>query len=305
MSAVARISLVILSHNRVGELLQTVERALALAERPSVIVVDNGSRDGSAARVAETFSDVRVIALPGNVGASARNHGARLAATPYVAFSDDDTVWTDGALSHAERLLDAYPQVAVLSGRVLVGTGLRDDPACALMASSPLPSTGLPGPRLLGFLAGACAARRDAFLQAGGYPPRFFIGGEEELLALDLAERGWALAYADRIVVHHFPSAARDDAARRRLLLRNRLWTAWLRRPLRSALNATARARREIAADPRLRGALREALGGLPWVLRQRRPVSPAVDAWCRALEAAQAHAARSVPQPTPLASDT
>lgn len=99
MSAVPRISLVILSHNRVGELLQTVERALALAECPSVIVVDNGSRNGSAARVAGTFSDVRVIALPGNVGAQSGRPPGRDA----LRGSDDDTVCAAGPLPHAGR----------------------------------------------------------------------------------------------------------------------------------------------------------------------------------------------------------
>ena len=44
----SRISLVVLSHNRARQLLETLEHATALPEKPPVIVVDNGSRDGSA-----------------------------------------------------------------------------------------------------------------------------------------------------------------------------------------------------------------------------------------------------------------
>src|SRR5271165_5075939 len=83
----------------------------------------------------------------------------------------------------------------------------------------------LPGYPLLGFLAGASVIRRSAFLEVGGFESRFFIGGEEELLALDLATRGWSLRYVPELVVHHHPSPNRDAASRRWHLLRNALWS--------------------------------------------------------------------------------
>ena len=81
--------------------------------------------------------------------------------------------------------------------------------------SHPLPARGpLPGKPLLGFLAGALVVRRTAFLEAGGFDPRFFIGGEEQLLAIELAVRGWTLCYVPQLVVHHHPSPApRQQAA--------------------------------------------------------------------------------------------
>src|SRR5206468_925126 len=153
---------------------------------------------------------------------------------PYVALCDDDTRWEPGSLRRAADLFDQYPRLAVLTGRVLVGPGHRLDPTCELMAASPVrPRVALPGPALLGFLAGASMVRRSAFLQAGGFERRFFIGGEEELLTLDLLSAGWELAYVDDVVVHHEPSqAGRDTSGRRRVSIRNHLWVAWLRYPL-------------------------------------------------------------------------
>jgi hypothetical protein len=148
------------------------------------------------------------------------------------------------------------------------------------MAASPLPGAGLPGPALLGFLAGASVFRRRAFLDAGGYEPRFFLGGEETLLSYDLAERGWLMMYAPQLTVHHYPSLARDGAGRRRLLLRNALWVACLRRPLKLILNRSWMMRREP-------GVLVEALRGAAWVLRRRRVLSEPVEALCRRLDAA------------------
>jgi len=68
-------------------------RALAeLPERPPVIVVDNGSGDGSGALVRERFPEVRLIELASNQGAVARNVGVAAARTELVAFADDEKI---------------------------------------------------------------------------------------------------------------------------------------------------------------------------------------------------------------------
>ena len=265
-----RLAVVVLTHNRAAELRRTLGQLRALPEQPRIIVVDNGSSDGTAGMVRRHFPEVELVAIPCNMGAAARNAGARRAGTPYVAFCDDDTWWEQGALSTAVDLLDRYPQVAVLSARVLVAEEGREDPTCALMAESPLPSDQLPGPALLGFLAGACVMRRQPFLDAGGYEPNFFIGGEEALLTLDLAAAGWSVVYAPQLTVYHHPSPVRDNRRREHLLVRNAFWVAWMRLPVAHAWRDTLRICR--ASRPRVLGAaLLAALRGVPWVVRRRR----------------------------------
>ncbi|NVI85718.1 glycosyltransferase family 2 protein, partial [Actinomadura sp. BRA 177] len=129
------------------------------------------------------------------------------------------------------------PRTALLAARVLIGEEERLDPVSAQMAEAPLGRPGgLPGPAVLGFLACSVIVRRDAFLDAGGFSDVLHFAGEEELLALDLAAAGWGLAYVPELVVHHHPSkTGRDPAGRRRREIRNRLLTAWLRRPLPAA----------------------------------------------------------------------
>ena len=129
--------------------------------------------------------------------------------------------------------------------------------------------------------------RREAFLEAGGFEPRFFLGGEEELLAWDLAAAGWSLAYLESLTVHHHPSPHRDASGRRRLLLRNALWTAWLRRPLSRALRQTAGLARCAVHDVEAGAALDEALRGLPWAWRHRRVLPGEVEQAVRLLESA------------------
>src|SRR5919108_2255895 len=161
----APVAVVIATRNRGTELLGTLARLRALHERPPIVVVDNGSTDGTCELVRAHQPGVRVVGLRYNWGGAARTIGARLVDSPYVAFSDDDSWWAPGALGRAVDLLDRHPRLAVLAARVLVGPDQRLDPACDRMAHSPLPSAAdLPGPSVLGFVACGAVVRRVAFL---------------------------------------------------------------------------------------------------------------------------------------------
>ncbi|WKB51182.1 glycosyltransferase family 2 protein [Eleftheria terrae] len=274
-----RISLVVLTHNRAATLLHTLAQLSTLPEQVPIIVVDNASGDDTATQVARHFPSVTLVRCRSNLGAAGRNAGVEQVRTPYVAFCDDDVWWAPGALRRAADLLDRHPRVAAIAARVLVGPQQREDPTCRLMADSPLDASGLPGPGLIGFMAGTVAMRSDAFRAVGGYQPRLFLGGEERLLGLDLASRGWQMSYAADVVCHHHPSPQRDTPGRRRLLARNALWIAWLRLPWSSLLHETRRVAREAAAAGLLFTVLRDAVRGLPWILRERRVLPAEVEA--------------------------
>ncbi|MDQ1049628.1 glycosyltransferase family 2 protein [Streptomyces sp. V4I2] len=283
----APVGIVIATRNRSGSLAETLSRLCALPERPPVLVVDNASTDDTRTMVARDFPQVRVLALPFNRGALARNHGVRALDTPYVAFSDDDSWWAPGALDRAARLFDAYPRLGLLAARTLVGPDGAPDPLNDVLADSPLgTATDLPGPQVLGFLGCAAVARRSAYLEAGGYHQLLFLGGEETLLAYDLAARGWGVTHCPDLIAHHHPDPA-PRTHRRAVMRRNALLTAWLRRPLPYALART----RDLAAAARHDGqalrALREALVRLPTALHARKALPPDVERAARLLDRA------------------
>jgi GT2 family glycosyltransferase len=293
----ARVSLVVLTHNRCTELMHALDHASALPSKPRVIVVDNGSADGTADTVTRAFPDVVVVRAGANLGAAGRNLGLRRAVTPFVALADDDTWWTAEGLERAMHLLARHPRVAIVSGRVLVGADAHVDPTCRVMAASPLaPDAALPGPRLLGFLAGASMVRREPVLAVGGFEPKLFLGGEEALLASDLAAAGWATIYAADVVVHHHPSGHRDAGRRRALVRRNDLWFTWRRRPLRVAWAATTALANDALHDREARRALLAAARGLPWACATRQPLPPALEADWKRLDRATRPGASSAP---------
>lgn len=281
-----RVSVVIATRDRRDGLLATLERLRALPERPEVVVVDNGSCDGTPAAVAARAPWAGLVALGRNAGAAARTAGARAVATRYVAFSDDDSWWEPGALGRAVAIMDADPRVALVAGRVLVGPEGREDPVCRAMAASPLPAPpGAPGPPVLGFVACGAVVRRDDFLAAGGFHERLGVRGEEELLALDLTQAGRLLVYVPEVVARHHPAPGRDPGGRRRVQARNALWCAWLRRPAPAALRATARAAAAAARDRAARRGLLDAVAGGGWIAARRRPVDARVERLVRLLE--------------------
>ena len=275
-----------ITRDRRGNVLASLDRLLRLPERPPVVVVDNASTDGTVDAVRRRHPSVDVVALPRNLGAAARTVGVRRAGTPYVAFSDDDSWWAPGALVRAAEVLDEHPRLGLVAARVLVGPDERLDPVCRAMRASPLPTPpGAAGPSLLGFVACGAVVRRTAYLEVGGFDDVLFFVGEEALLAQDLMVAGWQLAYVDDVVAHHDPNSATGHrTSRARLDVRNTLLRTWMRRPLPTAVTASAR----VLVDGRDRATLLGLLAALrvaPTALRRRAVLPQHVEQQVRLLE--------------------
>jgi GT2 family glycosyltransferase len=271
----AKLTIVLLTYNCAHRITRVLDHLCAMGL--PVVAVDNNSSDGTD-RIIAARPGVTDIRLPRNIGASGRNLGVQAARTPYVAFCDDDGWYEPEGLGRAVDALDRYPRLALINARILVEPDLHLDPITVEMEQSPLPDTnGIPGKVLLGFMAGAAIVRVSAYREVAGYDPMFFIGGEEETLAMKLARRGWQLRYRDDVVVHHEPSVANAPYLRA-YGLRNTLWNSWLHRRARSALRWTW----FVLADTPKNGdwltGVSRAVRGLPAILRQRKPMPVELD---------------------------
>ncbi|MGJ3629597.1 glycosyltransferase family 2 protein [Sphingomonas sp. MMS24-JH45] len=126
---------VIPCHDRAHVVADAVASVLAQEPAPvRVVVVDDGSNDDSAAVILalEAAHPGRVVAaiLPRNGGASnARNVGAALCRSPWIAFLDSDDVWLPGA---ARALLAAGEGADVVCGHFarVEGDGVAGEPEC-------------------------------------------------------------------------------------------------------------------------------------------------------------------------------
>ena len=107
-----RISVVVLTHNRIARLLDSLKHLRALPERPRIIVADNASEDGTALLIGLMFPDVLLVPCKSDLGAAARNWAVGCVQTEYVAFCDDDTQWTPGSLDQAsEPIVNVMPRL--------------------------------------------------------------------------------------------------------------------------------------------------------------------------------------------------
>ncbi len=119
-----RLSIVIVSYNARPDL----ERCLtSLVDAPpnasEIVVVDNGSRDGSAALV-RRFPQARLIPLEKNLGfAAGSNVGIRSSQSELVLLLNSDTIVPPGAIDRLVAALDARPDVAIAGPRLVDGQG--------------------------------------------------------------------------------------------------------------------------------------------------------------------------------------
>ncbi|MDY7103254.1 MAG: glycosyltransferase [Actinomycetota bacterium] len=274
----------IVTHNRRERLLGTLAHLQRLPEGPSVVVLDNGSDDGTIEAVMEQFPDVTVLESHADLGAAGgRNALADWSNAPYLAFCRDDAAWAPGALAVAAALFEAHDDVALLSAP---GDPAAPDASARTGLAPRVPRRTTLGAPVRRFPCGAAVVRRRAFDEVGGFDGRLPIGVGEELLAIDLTAAGWRTATVAALAVCRAvddgedlggdggadPTGPAGDA------IRDELWTAWLRRSSPAALVRTGSVLRSLPRDQASVRAVADALRGLPRVLRSRRPVPTALE---------------------------
>ncbi|HEV7893315.1 MAG TPA: glycosyltransferase family A protein [Pyrinomonadaceae bacterium] len=124
------LSVVIPTWNRAHVVCEAVESALIQREgRVEVLVVDDGSTDGTAELIARRFGPrVRLLRMTERAGVgAARNAGVRAAGGELIAFLDSDDVWLPGKLDAELRAFAQFPEAsAVVSDSLSFNEGVAD-----------------------------------------------------------------------------------------------------------------------------------------------------------------------------------
>lgn len=204
-----RLSAVFVSWNR-SDLLRNAIRSLQAQNYPAleIIVVDNGSSDGSLEWLRER-EDVRLIETGRNIGASAaRNAGTKSAVGEYVIYMDSDAeLATPGAL---ERLTGQMQRDRSLGG--ISGVFYTDEALTQLWCWSPrmdwegnhdLPASLQPTPEPAALSTCFCLLRMEPVREAGGFDEFFFYLYEDGDLCERIRKRGWRLAVDPEVRILH------------------------------------------------------------------------------------------------------
>ena len=293
------VAVVIPSWNSANLLPECIASVRAQEQAVELMVVDNGSGDGSVEYL--KAEGIPHVTLPSNVGfARAVNLGVARTGAPAVLALNADTVLEPGSVATLAAALTADPGLGGVQPRILqveggarevadarlysTGQGLtRDGRAFEIGAGLPQTAPLLCGREVFGVCGAACLLRRELFDRLGGYDERYFAFYEDVDLNVRGQIAGWRFRYEPEAVVWHLGNASwkagfdRPAVENARLVARNRLATQvkfvpLTALPLLAAVEAgsllrAARARRLGAT---LRGKL-ETLRWLPALLRERR----------------------------------
>ena len=224
------VSVVIVSYES-RELLARCLAALAADGGASasreVIVVDQASRDGTAAWLAAEHPGVRLVALAENAGFGAgNNRGAEIARGHWLLLLNSDAFVRPGAIDELVRFAEARPAIGAVGPRLLWPDGrlqrsCRRFPTVFRLATEFLylrklapRSRILNGfycgefahdePRRVDWVTGACVlVRRELYERLGGFDEAFFLYSEEVDLLRRAAEAGAETWYDPAAEVVH------------------------------------------------------------------------------------------------------
>jgi GT2 family glycosyltransferase len=241
MMASPLVSCIVVNWNR-RDLLRASLESLARQDYPNleIIVVDNGSTDGSVDLCTTFQPAVKLIRNSRNRGfCAANNQGIATARGEFIALLNNDAEADPGFVSALLRLFDGRPDVGMAASKIVVweDPGLIDKAGHLIYPDGQNRGRGT-GERDRGqfdrvedvLWPDGCAAlyRKSMFDQIGGFDEDFFAYGDDAELGLRARIAGWNCVYTPHAVVRHHRGATLGLASIRRLKLieRNRLLLA-------------------------------------------------------------------------------
>jgi GT2 family glycosyltransferase len=184
----------------------------------SVVVVDNGSTDGTPERLRDLFPHVAVLELGANLGFPvACNRGARKGTGEIIVLLNNDAHCRPDFLEqltapfeHEERLGSVAALLLTPGEERIESFGLAVDATLAgypRLRGAPAGSAQIAGPLLVGPSGAGGAYRRRAWEEVGGLDEGVLFYGEDVDIALRLRAARWSAAAAAKAVGIHIGSA--------------------------------------------------------------------------------------------------
>jgi GT2 family glycosyltransferase len=213
------VSVIILNWNGKKFLTECLEFLAAQTFRDfETILVDNGSSDGSALYVRNTFPWVRLLELPENVGfAEGNNRGLALAQGEYIVTLNNDTKVEPGFLKEMVEAVKYDEQVGMVAAKMMnyYSPQIIDCAGLKISSNGLGYSVGIDEPDygqfdnidVFGPCGGAALYRRSMLDGIGFFDPDFFAYYEDYDLAWRGRLAGWKAVSASLAVVYHVHSA--------------------------------------------------------------------------------------------------
>jgi len=273
-----RVSIMITTRNRVGELRRTIQMLGKLDPSPDeILITADGCTDGTAEFVSSALPNAKLIVNQPAIGSVAsRDRMMREAKGDLVLALDDDSYPEQShCVSRIVPFFQQRPELAVLHFHQ------RTDEYPETLVETKIGSE----ERLTRSFANSGAVlRRSTYLQLPGFEPRFYHMYEEPDYALQCAAAGYDVLFSPIVTIrHHYAGRARDEIGIHHRHARNEFWSTLMRCPFPPVLAMLAwrvfsqfryackRGWSWVVREP---GWWAQAVAGFPYFLRKRKPVS-------------------------------
>jgi len=233
----SKIFSVVIPNRNTRELLESCLESIYATEDDKksfeIIVVDNGSNDGSAEMVEKKFPQVKLIRNRSNLGfAKAVNQGWKASKGSLILFLNSDTlIRSKNTFKKLKKYLDDHPKVGCLSAKLVLRNG-EIDPDCHRGFPTPWSSLtyffGLerffPKSKIFGQyhrgwqnlktiheIEAGCGAsmvvRRKILEDLGGWDESYYFYGEDLDLCFRMKEAGWKIVFYPQVDILHYKGA--------------------------------------------------------------------------------------------------
>lgn len=206
-----------------------------------VVVVDNGSTDGSQAMLSEKYPDILVIQNDHNVGlGKASNQGIEATYGRHILLLNNDTLVNGPSLEAMVEFLDKTPDAGAVGGQLLNPDGTvqscyNNFPSLSeeFLIATRLGEYFWPGypanvsdtqVRSVDWMGSACLMiRRAALDQVGLLDEEYFIYGDEADLQYRLKKAGWHMYYLPQATTIHYGGRSMNRWSRRKMVYRGHM----------------------------------------------------------------------------------
>ncbi|MFQ5766637.1 MAG: glycosyltransferase family 2 protein [Acidobacteriota bacterium] len=220
------ISIIVVTMNRRGEVLALLSGLARVrkAQGDQVVVVDNGSTDGTCEAVQRLHPEVLFLRHEANRGApAARNAGAAASSGNVLIFLDDDSRVEDPAFLDRVRTAFRADQLMGVAAFMIL------DPASRRPRSFEIPRKLKETPtepfETSHFIAAGCAVRREVYQAVGGMDETLQYGFEELDFSYRAVAAGFRIIYRPEIrMLHNLSGAGRPQGRKIYYFCRNKIW---------------------------------------------------------------------------------
>ncbi len=218
-------TVVITTKNRRDELRTAIQSSLAQSAKPQVLVIDDGSTDGTSEMVKTEFPAVELHRSETSLGLIAqRNRGADLAAGEIIFSIDDDAIFSSPRVIEQTLAEFSHPRIGAIA---IPFINVKKDDVLRQRAPA---KAGLYV--TASYIGTAHALRRDVFLKLGGYRAHLIHQGEEGDYTIRMLAAGYVVALGRADPIHHFESPKRSSKRMSLYGRRNDILFGWHNVPL-------------------------------------------------------------------------